>query len=462
MASPDASTAASSTATPGRIAWRDGVDDGGLTAAFAQAAAEQRPLFLYWGAAWCPPCNRVKAEIFARDDVAERLRGLLPVYLDGDSAGAQALAAQYQLRSYPTLILFAPDGREITRLPCELDGELFVAALDVALRCASTASLSLQMALSAEPALTADAWSLLAHYSWDTDEGQLLASRDAAATLTALAQACPQPDAAARLALHAQVAGRRPADAGALLAVITDARLARANMDLLNNSGIELIKAAAEGRVELVAALSAVARTWSGDLWLSASDRLTALRLQMRLTRLGAPVADLPEQVRQQVAELLAETSDPYERHTLVNTAVSALHDAGLAQQAEALLLAELPGSHSPYYFMLSLVGSAKRRGDTAGVLNCYEQAAAGATGRATRLQWDTTYLSSLIDLAPHDGARIDAAAATLLRDIAATTDAFQQRNLTQLQRAAAKLAGLPQPGPEAIALSRAIAAGLA
>src|SRR5471032_2856257 len=131
MASPDASTAASSTATPGRIAWRDGVDDGGLTAAFAQAAAEQRPLFLYWGAAWCPPCNRVKAEIFARDDVAERLRGLLPVYLDGDSAGAQALAAQYQLRSYPTLILFAPDGREITRLPCELDGELFVAALCV-------------------------------------------------------------------------------------------------------------------------------------------------------------------------------------------------------------------------------------------------------------------------------------------------------------------------------------------
>src|SRR5471032_2267222 len=162
------------------------------------------------------------------------------------------------------------------------------------------------MALSAEPALTADAWSLLAHYSWDTDEGQLLASRDAAATLTALAQACPQPDAAARLALHAQVAGRRPADAGALLAVITDARLARANMDLLNNSGIELMKAAAEGRVELVAALSAVARTWSGDLWLSASDRLTALRLQMRLTRLGAPVADLPEQVSQQVAELLA------------------------------------------------------------------------------------------------------------------------------------------------------------
>ena len=48
--------------------------------------------------------------------------------LDGDSAGAQALAEQYRLRSYPTLVLYAPDGGEITRLPCELDGELFIAA----------------------------------------------------------------------------------------------------------------------------------------------------------------------------------------------------------------------------------------------------------------------------------------------------------------------------------------------
>ena len=251
---------ASSAATPGQIAWRDGVADGGIDAAFAQAAADQRPLFLYWGAAWCPPCNRVKADIFARDDFAGRLRDLVPVYLDGDSPGAQALAARYQLRSYPTLLLFAPDGSEITRLPCELDGELFVAALAVALRCEFTAAQSLQAALSSERALGSDEWSMLAHYSWDTDEGQLLVARDLAATLTALAQACPQADTAARLSLLAQAASGRVADAGALLAIFTDARLTRANMDLLNNSGIALIKAATEGRTELLAALSAAAR----------------------------------------------------------------------------------------------------------------------------------------------------------------------------------------------------------
>jgi len=457
---------ASSAATPGQIAWRDGVADGGIDAAFAQAAADQRPLFLYWGAAWCPPCNRVKADIFARDDFAGRLRDLVPVYLDGDSPGAQALAARYQLRSYPTLLLFAPDGSEITRLPCELDGELFVAALVVALRCEFTAAQSLQAALSSERALGSDEWSLLAHYSWDTDEGQLLVARDLAATLTALAQACPQADTAARLSLLAQAASGRVADAGALLAIFTDARLTRANMDLLNNSGIALIKAATEGRTELLAALSAAARAWSGDLWLGAPDRLSALRLQLRLSRLDAPAAGLSERLGQQVAEMVVETlaasSDPYERHTLVNTAVSALHDAGLPQQAEALLLAELPGSHSPYYFMLSLAAGAKRRGDTAGVLNWYAQAAASATGPATRLQWGTTYLASLIDLAPQDRARIDAAAAALLRDIAVTPDAFQQRNRTQLQRAAAKLAELPQAGEHASALARTIETGLA
>ena len=451
-------------AATGKIAWQDGARAGAMDAAFAQAAAGRHPLFLYWGAAWCPPCNRVKAEIFARDAFAERMRRLVPVYLDGDAVGAQALAAQYQLRSYPTLVLFTPDGREITRLPCELDGELFVAALDVALRAASTATQSLQAALSSERALAADPWSLLAHYSWDTDEGRLLGSRDPAATLTALAQACPQADAAARLSLHAQVAAGRVDDAPALLAMFADARLARANMDILGNSGINLIKSASEGRAALVAALSAAARAWADDCWLGAPDRLTALRLQMRLTRLGAPAAGLAEQLGQQVAAMVAESSDPYERHTLVNTAVSALHDAGLPQQAEALLLAELPRSHSPYYFMLSLAAGAKRRGDTAGVLDWYQQAAATATGPATRLQWGTTYLSSLIDLSPQDSARIDAAADALLRDIAAASgaaDAFEQRNLTQMRRAAAKLAELPQPGPQASALSRTIDAGL-
>jgi hypothetical protein len=425
------------------IAWQHG----GLDAAFASARAQQRPLFLYWGAVWCPPCNRVKSDIFGRDEFIQRSSSVVSFHLDGDSAGAQALAEQYRLRSYPTLVLFAPDGGEITRLPCELDGELFVAAFDVALAvhaAGSSASVALRAALSGERALTADEWSLLSHYSWDTDEGSLLGQRELATTLTALASASANggnADAVVRLRLHAQLAAGS-ADAAGLLAVFSDARLARSNMDILSNSGINLIKIASR-REELVAALSGIAAQWADDFWLGATDRLAAVRLQMRLARLLAPTQGLQEQVRQRVEEALAESTDGYERHTLVNTAVSALNDAGLAAQAEEVLLAELPRSHSPYYFMLSLAASAKRRGDTAGVLEWYGKAWQGSTGLATRLQWGVTYLGSLIDLAPQDAARIEQAAQGLLADIdAAGADAFKQRNLGQLQKLDQKLRG--------------------
>ena len=433
---------------------------GSLAQAQALARAQQRPLFLYWGAVWCPPCNRVKAEIFARDEFVARAASVLCYHLDGDSAGAQALAAQYQLRSYPTLVLFAPDGSEITRLPCELDGELFVAAFDTALavhQAGSSAAAALDAALTGSRALSAGEWSLLSHYSWDTDEGKLLGQRQLAPTLAALvaAAANANPDAAARLHLLAQLASGT-GDAAALLAVLADARLARSNMDIFNNSGLALVKIASR-REELAAALGSVAAQWADDFWLSAPDRLMAARLQMRMARLLAPSHGLQDAVRERVEQALAESTDPYERHTLVNTAASALNDAGLSAQAEQVLLAELPRSHSPYYFMLSLAASAKRRSDTAAVLDWYGKAWQASVGPATRLQWGVTYLSSLIELAPQDSARIEQAAQGLLADLqAAGADAHQQRNLSQLQKLAPKLATVPA-GPHTSELGRSI-----
>nr|WP_315254304.1 thioredoxin family protein [uncultured Duganella sp.] len=429
--------------------------NGGIDAAFALARAQQRPLFLYWGAVWCPPCNRVKSEIFARDEFLQRAATVLCYHLDGDSAGAQALATRYQLRSYPTLVLFAPDGGEITRLPCELDGEMFVAAFDTALAvhaAGSSAASALEAALSGARALSADECSLLSNYSWDTDEGKLLGTRALAPTLAALAAVSSNPDAAVRLSLHAQLAAGT-ADAALLLSVLADARLVRSNMDIFNNSGINLLKIAGR-REELAAALGSVAAQWADDFWLSAPDRLLAVRLQMRLARLLAPSHGLQQQVREKVEQALAASTDPYERHTLVNTAVSALNDAGLPAQAEQVLLAELPRSHAPYYFMLSLAASARRRNDSAGVLDWYGQAWAAAVGPATRLQWGVTCLSSLIDLTPHDTARIEQAAQGLLADIhAAGADAHQQRNLGQLHKLAPKLAAIPA-GPHTAALA--------
>ena len=94
------------------IAWRKASSDADVDAAFAVARAETKPVFLYWGAKWCPPCNQVKATLFNRQDFIERSRAFVPVYVDGDSPGAQKLGTRFRVSGYPTmLMLFKPQRR---------------------------------------------------------------------------------------------------------------------------------------------------------------------------------------------------------------------------------------------------------------------------------------------------------------------------------------------------------------
>ena len=52
MAAPGAAVPVPAAGEPA-IAWFPGDVD----AAFSRALAEHKPLFLYWGASWCPPCT---------------------------------------------------------------------------------------------------------------------------------------------------------------------------------------------------------------------------------------------------------------------------------------------------------------------------------------------------------------------------------------------------------------------
>src|SRR5256885_835999 len=92
-----APSAASAAAHGDAIAWRKDDVDG----AFVQAKADHKPLFLYWGAVWCPPCNQVKATLFNRQDFIDRSSHFIPVYIDGDSPGAQKLGERFKVVGYP-------------------------------------------------------------------------------------------------------------------------------------------------------------------------------------------------------------------------------------------------------------------------------------------------------------------------------------------------------------------------
>jgi hypothetical protein len=139
----------------------------------------------------------------------------------------------------------------------------------------------------------------------------------------------------------------------------------------------------------------------------------------------------------------------------VINTGAHALSDAGLLNDSDSLLKAELKRSPAPYYFMLSLASNARKRGDKTVAINWYEQAYQAAQGPATRLQWGAAYLSGLLELTPQDEARIEKVAHTLLQELGGTQNAFYERNRTVLERVAKKLNGWNGDGKHQAVLAR-------
>ncbi len=470
------------------IAWRRATSDADIDAAFALARAQSKPVFLYWGASWCPPCNQLRATLFNRQDFIERSRAFVPVYVDGDGPGAQKLGARFKVRGYPTTVLFSPAGTELTRLPGEVDPQQYAEVLTLGMNARRPVREVLAAARSGGAGLTTSDWRLLAFYSWETDDPSV-PDADLPATLAQLAAACPAEPAelSSRLLLKA-VAARGAADAGAkakpaltsrsapslpsdtaaararVLALLADAAATRAQMDVLTNGATDIARALSTPhspeRATLVAALDTAMQRLQADAGLSRADRLTALLARVQLATVDRPPAGaspkkpsavpaaptlptaLLAEVRADVARLDRETTDGFERQAVVTTAAGVLRQAGLLDEAEALLRANLTRSHAPYYLMAELADLAQDRGDKPGALRWMEQAFDRAEGPATRLQWGAWYVQSLVETVPRDGARIERVVAGLIDEAAAAPDAFYERSARSMQRIGRQLAG--------------------
>ena len=342
---PRSETVAASTAAHAEhaIAW----ETGDVDAAFAKAKAEGKPLYLYWGAAWCPPCNEVKATIFTRQDFIERSSNFVPVYIDGDAKGAQKLGTRFKVSSYPTMVLFTPDGREITRLPGEVEADRYMQVLALGMGGARPVRETLAAALAKDPAgaaLRPEDWRMLAWYSWVTDDKQLMEESKRPAALSRLAKACPadQPQIATRLSLQALAAAAKAKDAkphddksavATLMPVLADPVVARENFDLVVyyaddiTGNVTLAKSAA--REKLVAAWNAALARLAGDPNMSQLDRLTALTAEVLLAKLDAPAATMPptlgQRVRDEAARADRDARDPYSRQSVISAAADVL-----------------------------------------------------------------------------------------------------------------------------------------
>ncbi|MBQ0932029.1 thioredoxin family protein [Ideonella alba] len=460
---------------PNAVAWLSAEADADIERAFAQAREQRKPVLLYWGAVWCPPCNHLKSTLFNRQDFIERSKSVVPVYLDGDAPGAQKLASRFKVRGYPTMILMDPQGQELTRLPGEIDAPQVLRVLQLGLSGGRPVSAVLADARAGKSLKPAE-WQLLAFYSWDTDEDRLVPEAERPGLLAQLAAACPKAerDSAERLLLRALAASNEQhglrADAATrqrVQALMGQPARARALMDVLVNYPAELAAAAAPtagaDRDALVAAYDRALQALQADATLSRADRLSALIARIDLQRLGQPkdskAPTLPAALKQQMRDTAAlfdrDVKDGNERQTVITAAAHGLARAGLWADSDALLKANLAKSHSPYYLMSQLASNARQQGRTAEAVDWSGQAFERASGGATRLQWGAAYVSTLVDLAPQDSARIEAAAAAMLKEAAGQNAAFHERSARSLQRMSSKLATWNADGSHAAVIGR-------
>ena len=423
-----------------KIAWREGdVDD-----ALAEAKQLGRPVLLYWGAVWCPPCNQLKSTLFKDASFIAETRHFVPVYLDGDSPGAQQWGQRFGISGYPTVIVLQPDGTEITRISSAASRTTSIEAL-------------LAKAGNDTRSLTEDDWRILAGFDWRNDPKHFEDLAKAGDLLDRLSKNAPEAALRRRFALLSLVVANDEAGDGKLklaparqrlLAAILPPILAHpdelmANRQELINDTADLVVAMPNGkqRDKLGQSLLAAMDTLYADTGLSLAERLDTIYPAIALAKAEGKVpAEVLARVRERAAWADKNATDSMTRQAAIPDAASLLEEAGDPKAAMKLLEDGLKRSKAPYYFMLDLAGIAEDMGDKDAAIDWARKAYQAAQGPATRVQWAVDYASMVMRLDPADKHEIEASAAAVIDELAKSPDSYYQRTRIKVTKWGAQL----------------------
>lgn len=438
-----------------QIAWRDG----DVEEAFAEATEAGKPVLLYWGAVWCPPCNVLKTTLFHDAEFVARTRDFVPVYLDGDSDGAQRWGEHFAIRGYPTLIILRPDQTEITRLSGGGDANEISQALRAVQGGKATAADIVARAQADPQHVTADEWALIAAYGWEVDLNRLVAADQKAKVLKRLAEAAPNEVLQRRFSLLAfedEATADTPAPGAkrqdeliALLGkVLADAQEVKRNRSTLVYNGADLIRFAGGSpseNEELQQALVKSLDSLQADESVSIDGRLSLVNADIAVHHLKAgkdapaPKA-LLEKVQQRAAWADSAAKTPYERQAVISDAADLLEQVGDLDGAERMLIAELKRSTTPFYYMPDLAEIAEKRGDVPKAIDWWRQGYETSTGTASRIQWGVLYIQSIIRLTPEDSAALEAATTRVIDELGQYPDSYHQRTRVRFEGLEANL----------------------
>lgn len=442
---------------------------GTVDEAFAAAKESEKPIYLYWGAVWCPPCHAIKATVFKSPEFIERSKLFIPVYLDGDADNAQAYGEEFGVRGYPTMIVFDSNGVELTRIPDGIDLTAYANILDLTLGNMSPASGIVERVMNTDVMLSEDECTLLAYYSWGQDT-KILAERDVADSFRRMTAACPESLRKERSILYlswldetlqaaefdvdidADPDDEEPEDPltpelkvealKVLETVLGDYELVKANMLTVIFSGATLTRhlteAGSEERMSLTQKFIDIYDKIAADESVYKRERIYTLSGKMRFERIGDDEAEISDKLKQEIVDMVAwadeSTPSVYERQPIINALGNVLDAAGMDDAAKPLLLAELGKSKQPYYYMLSLAEIEQRADNKDVAISWLKKAYDASQGPATRFQWGANYLKGLLEMAPAETQLIQETTVRLISELQ-EGGGFFQRPKAQLQR---------------------------
>lgn len=451
----------------------DGIDwfDGSVDEAFAAAEESGKPIFLYWGAVWCPPCHAIAATIFKSPEFIERSKLFVAVYLDGDKENAQAYGEKFGVRGYPTMIVFDPDGEELTRIPGGIDLQAYANILDLTLGNSSSVNELVASVSSGAEQLAANDCTLLAYYSWGQDP-RILAELDEADIFRRMYESCPSEMAIERSVLYLSwldavmaaaeseddpvpmTAEQRTEALQAVNAVLASDEAVKANIFAVLFSGQEITYAltdeGSEEREQLTQSFLQTYDRLAADETVYMRERIYTLAGKINFEQGGDDDVELSDDLKQEILEIVAfadeSTPGVYERQAIINAAGNILRDAGMDEEAKTLLLAELDRSKQPYYYMVTLADIEQQADNYDAAIEWLEKAHDAAKGPATRFQWGYYYLAGLIEMTPEDTQRIHETTVALIQELQQGSG-FYQRPKAQLVRLASRLAAWAEEG---------------
>ena len=443
------------------IAWFDG----DVNAAFASAKASNKPVLLYWGAQWCPPCKQLKSAVFNRPDFIEKSKLFVAVYLDGDLPDAQKFGDEFRVTGYPTVVVFKPDRTEITRIAGNMDLSLYAGVLDNVLGDVRPVKDVIELAVKGEGSMAADDCRRLAYHAFGLEDDGVFPAAKLLAAFENAARACPAELTKERARLHIRAAEQAvsqqkdaitnggKADKALTVSlvrvneILTQKEIALANADALRGLRGEFFLAARQTLPQLAPTLRerwmAIADAATANPDFAPADQLAAQLMKITAAKAYAVDAKVPTDVRSvalaTTTKMLAVKQEPYVRAGVVNSAINIYIALDDWERARDLLALEATTSNTPHYYIGDLADVEEHLGNKQRSVELLAEAYAKAKGPASRFQWGYQYLEGLLRLTPDDLATIEKVGLQVMAELDGP-NRVHRRTLSRLNKLDTKL----------------------